>query len=407
MSVILLIAAELLVATISEPLWLVILTPLPATLMAADSLSPVPFGVRHCWRIRARVYRAVAAGLITLALAIGISAVSAAPPNTDQPLAMTCAARDLIQGHDPYKTYEPQCVQRLHYHGTSVTPIMAGPFAASHHYPSNSAIAASLRGDGATGAHAGFPAFGYPPEAALLLVPVAFAGWPTIDLWVALLCLILLYAIWSGPVPARMSMLAWQLGALAVLWWAFGWNPEDVSYLILAVAFARIDRVYTSAVAMAAAILTNPIAWLAAPIFVAVTHHEPRWTTRLGWLGVSLLAGLLPWYLWDHSLPAELWGFVTMPTFPVGAALGRFAAIPGASRIPYTAAFLTAIAACTLLAWRSSAWRWSAACLVWAAFLVSWRAPLYYYFPALWLSPAVVIGAFRLHTAKWRRAQEG
>lgn len=107
---------------------------------------------------------------------------------------------------------------------------------------------------------------------------------------------------------------------------------------------------------------------------------------------LTLAVGALPWWVWDRDLPLQLWRFITLPEFPTGAALGIL--FPGQSTLKpmLLLAFLLAIATCTYVAVKLPQWGWAMAALVWGAFLVSWRAPLYYYDAAFWLSPAVLMG---------------
>jgi hypothetical protein len=107
---------------------------------------------------------------------------------------------------------------------------------------------------------------------------------------------------------------------------------------------------------------------------------------------VTLVVGALPWWIWDHDLPLQLWRFITLPEFPTGAAVGILVSAQPALKPVLLLAFLLAIAACTYVAVKLPQWGWAMAALVWGAFLVSWRAPLYYYDAAFWLSPAVLMG---------------
>ncbi|MGH7610578.1 MAG: hypothetical protein ACREN4_01015 [Candidatus Dormibacteria bacterium] len=383
----------------SFPAWADPLVPVPVLVIVADTLRPRPYLLRSGRLPARRTLYWVGAGASGAAAALGLAALLAPAPTTDQPYTIVCAARDLWHGVDPYRTFEPQCLRQLGSPLTAVTPLESGPFASLGRYPSNQRIKRVLRRDQASGTHAGFPPYGYPPEATLLVLPVAFLGWTLVALFVIALTALLLFAIWGRAGPGLALGLAWQLAALSVLWVSFRWNPEDIAYLILALAWARIDRPRLSSVAMAAAVCSNPLTWVCLPVYLAVLARDPARRQRWAWLAGSLLAGVLPWVLWDHQLPAQLWRFVTLPEFPLGATPSTLLPLPSHLHWLFDLAFVAGIALATLVAWRSPQWRWGMAVLVYASFLVSWRAPLYYVMPVLWLSPAVAIGATRLGAA--------
>lgn len=378
------------------PTWADPLFPLPSLLLVADALGPRPLFVR--WRVGVGpgAARLISALVVGLAVSVAWLALADPTPTTDQPPTIVCAARDLWHGVDPYNTYEPQCLARLRPRTYSATPLEQGPFRQNTKYPSQAQISSALKRDQARGSHAGFPAYGYPPDTPLLILPVAFAGWPGISIWVAVLSALLLAAIWGRGLAGAAPVFAWQLAGLALLWASFRWNPEDLSYLLLALSLARIDRARLSSVLLAAAISTNPLAWPITPVYLAILIRRPERRARWVWLLAALALGTLPWLIWDHRLPQHLWGFLTLAEFPIGASLGVLAKLPSHSHLIYSAGMLAGIAGCTLVAWRWPSWRWTMAALVYGAFLLSWRGPLYYFMPALWLGPAIVLGACRI-----------
>ncbi|MGC1185316.1 MAG: hypothetical protein WBA31_09230 [Candidatus Dormiibacterota bacterium] len=390
------IAVWLLLALIPSPLWVHPLVPIPSLVIAANALGPRPWFVR--WGLRGSPQRGLllSAAVVGIAFAFGAVALAEPRPTTDQPLTITCAARDLWHGVDPYLTYEPQCLAALHSLSTSVTPLERGPFATVTTYPSTSSLRRAIVHDQKNGSHAGFPAYGYPPEAALLILPVAFTGWTGISLWTLALSALLVAASWGRPERGKAVAFAWQMAGLALLWAAFRWNPEDLSYLLLALSFARIDRAKLSSVALAAAVCSNPLTWPAVPVYLAILARDRDRVTRWTWLAGGVAVGILPWMIWDHHLLTQLWTFVTLPEFPLGASLGVLAQLPSHSHLIYDVGLLAWIGTCTYLAWRWPRWRWSMVVLVYGCFVLSWRAPLYYFMPVLWLSPAVALGACRL-----------
>jgi hypothetical protein len=387
----------LILALVAIPTWADLLVPIPGLIIAADTLGPRPLFVR--WGVRAsrRWYVTLSASVVGIAVAVAALALLSPAPTTDQPETITCAARDLWRGVDPYATYEPQCLADLHATSSHATPLEQGPFRSDTKIPSAAQLREVVVSDQQRDVHAGFPAYGYPPDAALLILPVAFTGWLGISLWVSALTALLLAAIWGRGLPGAAPAFAWQLSGLALLWALFRWNPEDLSYLLLALAFARIDRARLSSIVLAAAICTNPLAWPATPVYLAILARDPQWRARWAWLAGAIAVGTLPWLIWDHHLPQQLWNFATLPEFPIGASLGILARLPSHSHAIFEVGLLAGIGAATFVAWRWPAWRWAMAAVVYGAFLLSWRGPLYYYMPILWLSPAICLGACRLN----------
>jgi hypothetical protein len=378
------------------PLWADPLVPLPSLVIAANTLGPRPWFAR--WGVAASRRRTLAFSAIVIGAGLGFAAwtLGSPGPTTDQPLTITCAARDLWHGADPYDTYEPQCLATLHSNLLAPTPLERGPFADATKYPSKSQLRQITTRDQLEGGHSGFPAYGYPPEAALLILPVAFSGWTGISLWVLALSTVLLAALWGRELRRMALLFAWNLAALVLLWVLFRWNPEDLSYLLLAIAFGRIDRPRVSSVALAAAVCSNPLSWPVVPVYLAILARDRDRTARWAWLAGGIAVGILPWLVWDHDLLAQVWNFLTLPEFPIGASLGALSRLPSHSHLIYEVGFFAGIGLCTYVAWRWPAWRWSMAALVYGSFVLSWRAPLYYFMPLLWLSPAITIGAWRL-----------
>lgn len=392
LSVLAYMAAEAWLAFASPPVWLAIWFPLPAAFFAANALLPQPILRPRGRPWPGRLGRKVIAALVIVGSAtVGITALTQSPTTWDQPLTMTCAARDVLQGRIPYLTYEPQCEKSLHFDGTAATPIAQGAFANYHRYPPATAVSAQMRIDEAAGQHSGFPAFGYPPLAALLLLPVAYSTWTVINLWVCTLTLLAIGLAYLPRPRPPLLLIAWQFAGLGALWYAFGWNPEELAYLALVVAFAQFGRAQASAVALGVAVLTNPISWVVAPVYLAIATHHGEFKTRLRWLAGTIAITLIPWSFWDPALPHQLWTFITLPEFPLGATVASLAALPAALHPLLLAAFVAAVAACAWVASQRPALSSTMIPLVLLSFLVSWHAPAYYYLAILWLPPAAAL----------------
>ncbi|MGC2192192.1 MAG: hypothetical protein WA751_07640 [Candidatus Dormiibacterota bacterium] len=385
---------------VSFPVWADLVFPIPALVIMLDALGPAPLFVRWQVKFSPATNRRIVTVLAAVAAAVACLALVSPTPVHDQTPVITCAAQDLWHGLDPYNTYEPQCLARLHLNSAGATPLESGPFRQDTRYPPNLQIESALRTDQLQGKHAGFPAYGYPPLAPLLILPVAFTGWLGISIWVAVVSALLLLAIWGRKLGDTAPAFAWQICALALLLALYRWNPEDISYLLLALGFARIDRARLSSIAIAAAVCSNPLSWPAALVFGVITARLPERRRRWSWLGGGIALGVLPWLIWDHDLLAQLWHFVNLREFPFGASLGELARLPAQSHLLYTVGLGLGLLCCAFVAWRWPAWRWAMAVVVYGSFLLGWRGLLEYYLPILWLSPAVVLGACRLSKAR-------
>lgn len=393
----------LLYRILGSPVALRLLVPLPMLILVAHALSPWSWLGRldsARWR---RVGYLGAAALTGVAAGGTIAALASLQPTTDQPATMLCASQDLLHGRVPYLTFEPQCFRRLRDQSLAVTPIGTGPFAELKHPPSPALVREVFRADQRTDAHGGFPSFGYPPDAALLTLPAAFDGWMGLTLWVLGAGTLLFAVAWIRPVPGRRLLIAWQLTAFSILLISFKANPEDLSYLLLALAFAYVDWARSSALFMAGAICTNPLSWPVAPVYCAIVMREPEARRRFLWLAAAIALGIIPWWTWDHSLITQMATFVTMPVFPAGFALGIYLPEPSGFRLVCLAGYTVGIAIVAVIAWRYPEWRWSMAGVVWATFLLGWKGPAYYFLPALWLGPSLVVANLRTSTGRWPR----
>ena len=382
----------------AAPLWAFPALPVPPALLVANALGPRPWLSRLKWKPSRLTYWVLVAALLVPSATLLASAAQATQPAVDQVMTITCAARSLLHGTDPYLLYEPQCAAELSYRGSALTPIQSGPFARLSQRPNAREVRAAELHDQRTGSHAGFPPFGYPPDAILLLLPVAFSSWSAVWLWVACVWMAIMLAIWSGSgPPGRAMLLSWQVVAFALLSVGMQWDPEYISYLLLALAFARIDNPRISAVAMAASVATNQLGWVVLPAYLVIIAREPQVRSRMSWLTGSLALGFGPWWVWDPHLPMQMVSFLRLPYLPTGTSLGALAHMPLHSTTGYLFGLVAAVAVLTAIAWRYPRWRWAAAGAVWVSFILSDRGLVYYFMPLFWLSPALILGAWRLN----------
>ena len=387
------------VVKFSLPAWLIPMEPVPSLIMVANALGPDPW----CGRVRFTLSRQSRRLLLLAALLLGASQLGLSLASTkilaDQPLTITCAARSLLHGDNPYALYEPQCAAELGSRTGYLTPLKSGPFARLRVVPPPAVMRPVEIADQRSGSTAGFPPYGYPPDATLLVVPVAFQGWTAIWLWVMTVCLILLALAWRGNRPLGwQALLAWQVLALGTLSYTFslGWDPELISYLLLALAFAQIQQRRISALALAAAICTNQLTWIVAPVYLAIVAREPLLRQRLAWLAGGTLVGVVPWWIWDHALFAEIVHFLTLPYFPEGSSLAIAFPLAAPWSHVYLVAPLLAVLSCAVVAFKFPRWRWAMAGLVWGSLILSTRGFDYYFAAAFWLGPAILLGAWRL-----------
>ena len=383
------------------PAWVLPVVPIPPAMVVANALGPRPWLSRVRWNPSRLMYWVLVAALVAPSATLLAVAAQATQPAVDQDMTIACAGRSLLNGSDPYLLYEPQCAAELNYRGSALTPLQSGPFAHLHERPTAREVRTAELHDQRTGSHSGFPPFGYPPDAILLLLPVAFSSWSAIWLWVACVSTGLMVAIWSGSgPPGRALLVALQVASFGLLSVGMGWDPEYISYLLLALAFARIDSRRISAVAMAAAIGTNQLSWIALPVYLAIVVREPQFRSRLSWLIGSVPVGFGPWWAWDHRLPIQLVSFLRLPYIPGDESLGNLARMPLHSGTVYFVGLATAIATFTTIAWRYPRWRWAVAGVVWVSFTLSDRGLEYYFMPMFWLSPALILGAWRLERTR-------
>jgi hypothetical protein len=374
---------------LGAPHWVAILIVLGASALVWRSCAP--HASRGRWLLGARAqWACFVAALCLMAWTIAPALLHSSVQD-DQAPSIRCAAQALWHGADPWLEGEPECMASLAFSAPDLTPLRVGPFA-EHGYPTRAAITTVEHRDISTGSSEGFPRYGYPPLAALWMLPVAYAGWQLTTWYILAVLVVLLALVWWRPTPNRMLLAIPQMLGLAMFVAAFNGDSEVLAYASLIVAFAWLDRPRASAIWMGVALLSNPLAWIVVPGWLTLILRTPNWRVRLGWLVGSTMAGLAPWLVWDHSLLVQLWHFVTLPEFPLGIALGALTHYPYPPSWPFFALFAAAVAGLAGLAWWQPKWRWACAAAVWGAFALSWRGNAFYFLPLFWLSPAILIG---------------
>ncbi|HXZ99891.1 MAG TPA: hypothetical protein VEK76_06030 [Candidatus Binatia bacterium] len=375
----------------------VLLAPVAAAVVVINGCGPRPWITRLHWRptpLQLGILSLVF--FVVFAIEAGETVLAPRLLGGDQFATTLCAARDLLQGHDPYQTGEPQCLASLGISGdAALTPLRARPFDPQQ-YPSQAEILAAEKADVAQHSSSGFPYLGYPPLSFLTIIPFAGLGFTAVNLWVATLCLVTLLIVARR---AGREAIVVTAGVAAGLGWClkqFGGDPEILGACALIIAVAYLDRPLLSGSMLAAACCTNELAWIAvAPYFVVVLRLPGlRWRLT-SFFGVGLcVIGL--WTLYDPRFPMEEWRFVTQPVYPVGV-LGLFVSMTHYSPLVFDGAFAALYAASLLVAARRQDWSWAVLASSWILLWVSWRSLMYYYLPLLWLSPVVALALEREH----------
>lgn len=360
------------------------------------------------WRwLRSRWARALAL-LLTLGAGIigvkqvGVMAVGTvtAPsyPNDGATLDQY-AAQQLLAGHNPYETTDiVAAINQYQQPKSYTTPLRNGPFAgrAWTDYPSAAerASAFDTQRAGDPRAIRGFETrLSYPAMAFLPLVPLVWAGLPSMTLLTAL-CWLALVILLLRVAPPELRI--W-IGLLALadvpLLNAAGIADPDVLYLLpLFVAWRWRERATLSAVTLGLALATKQLAWFSAPFYVILIWRERGWRAAMGRLagaGALFVAVNLPFVI--ASPRAWLAGVLapqTDPMFPLGNGVVRLALsgiLPLAPAGVYTA--LEALVMVVALYWywrnclRAPALGYALAI---APLYVAWRSlTTYFYFIVL------------------------
>lgn len=320
-----------------------------------------------------------------------IPTLTAPAVRSDQWPSIQCAAQSVLAGSDPWQESEVQCMASLSLHTADLTPLRSGPFA-HQPYPPKAQILRVEGEDQATHTSAGFPDYGYPPLAAVWILPVAHAGLKYVSWYVVAILLVMLALSWARHLPAAMVPLGAQLLVFAIFLSGFNGDPEVLGYAALVCSYLWLDRPRASSVWLSIAVLSNPLCWVALPGWLGIVLGEADRRRRVGWLFGATAALLLPWLTWDHSLLAELWRFATLPEFPIGFSIAALTNYPYPPSQAFLAMFVAVVVALAVLAWRRPRYRWLCAAVVWTAFLVNWRGNAYYLLPLFWLSPAILAG---------------
>ena len=310
------------------------------------------------------------------------------------------AAQQFLEGHDPYATVDIVSAIRLyHQDPTHTTPLGQGAFADLYpnSYPTKQQIDSAFA-DAPAGHPSQVPEFeshvSYPALAFLPLVPLVWAGLPSVVPFFVLCMLALAALVILAAPPALRPWLALLALADAPLLDATVAGDLDVFYiLLLFVAWRWWRRPVFSTVFLGLAIAAKQIAWFFVPFYLLLVAYEYGWREagkRLaGALGIFAIINL-PFFIADpHAFFAGILAPQVDRMFPSGTglvALSTQGLLPLAPSAVYTA--LEAAGYVVGIAWY---WRVGRRTMPEAGFVlavlplfVAWRSlTTYFYFVAL------------------------
>jgi hypothetical protein len=283
------------------------------------------------------------------------------PYHNDAIALNECAARLLIDGHDPYASLDIfACYGALAIGADRTTPLQRGEFASVRVYPTDDQLdrAWVLRQrDGGNVEFVTRPS--YPALSFILLVPFVALGIDTNYLYLACLLVAMGLIVWRTPVGVRPFMLTGLLGAPCLVAFTVGGSADLLYALPLVAAWMWRDRL-GGAIAFGLATAIKQIAWFIAPFYLVAVVASSGWRAALRHAAIAAAIFAVtnaPFVAWH---PADwLAGVLTPvvePMFPRGAGLvflGTNAGLPLLPATAYLAMEGLAMLVCLAIAWRS------------------------------------------------------
>jgi len=303
----------------------------------------------------------------------------------------------LLHGQNPYTNSDiVAAIREYHQPAYFTTPLQQGKLAGQQDYPTKEQLSALLAQEpvGQPNQVLEFESHvSYPALAFLALVPLVWAGLPTM-LPFYLLCLALLAVI--GLRAVRRELRWWVavlfLADLPVLNSVLAGDLDMFYILLVFLAWLCWERWWLSAVLMGLALATKQNAWFYLPFYLIFIYQRRGARDALGRLGVAgllFVAINLPFILMNNSAwTAGVLAPLRDPMFPEGAgliALSIGKVFPFLPHMAYT--ILEAVGIVGALIWY---FRWgrerpeAAIVLATLPLLLAWRSlPTYFYFCAL------------------------
>jgi hypothetical protein len=365
------------------------------------------------WRwLRSRYVQALVLLLILAAIPTGLMQVGnmvASPfrpafyPNDGTTLDHY-AAQQLLEGHNPYVTTDIVAAIRLyHQDAEHTTALGQGAFASLFplHYPDKHLVRAVFAQQPVGHpdqvvefeSHLSYPALSFLP-----LVPLVWAGLPTVTPFFVLCFLALvLVLVFSVPVELRFWVVLLALADAPLLDATVG-GVLDVFYiLLLVIAWRWWRRPMLSVIFLGLAIAAKQLAWFFLPFYAIFIWRERGWREALMRLaGAGALFALinLPFFMNNpHAWLAGVLAPENGAMFPSGTGLVRLSLAGLLPLFPskvYLALNLLAMVACVLWYWRYGKGQPELGfVLAVLPLFFAWRSlTTYFYFIAL---PAIVL----------------
>jgi hypothetical protein len=341
------------------------------------------------------------AAVVGVRQVVGILAASVGPPQyaNDGTTLDHYAAQELLRGHNPYVTSDiVSAVNSLHQDPARTTPVHRGRFAALPltEYPSPDLMRQVFKQEpiGQPQRVAEFESnVSYPALAFLPLVPLVWAGLPSVVLFFALCLAILAVLLVRSVPPDARIWVGLLILADAPLLNATLVGVLDIFYiLLLFVAWRWWQRPALSTVALGLAIAAKQLAWFFLPVYAVLVWRRHGWreaTARLLGAGAIFLAVNLPFIV--NAPQAWLAGVLAPqvdPMFPLGSGLVRLSLagiLPLAPSVVHTGLELVALVLCVAWFWRSRTYTPAVAfVLAVLPLFFAWRSlTTYFYFVTL------------------------
>jgi len=314
-------------------------------------------------RLRREWRESIVTGLALLTFAfVGLAYILGTEYGTDVVAAEHRAAEILLQGHDPYATFDlTEALARFKMDPELATHLLNGEVVHT---------------------------FNYPPMAFLPLVPFLAIGVDDIR-WVFLVEVMLI-----AVVSARQLKPSWRAPALATVigseivtrqWILAGIDPSWALYTLF--AWLLRERRVLSSVLLGLAIADRQPAWFVAPFFLLAILQRYGRREAVRATGISLATAALILLPFLFVSPDRTIGGILAPIFAplvsAGVGLVRYGADdvgPAFPRLVYTAASLVAVAGLLLLLWRRPT-HLAGAPLVWPflPLYLAWRSGQNYF----------------------------
>jgi hypothetical protein len=283
------------------------------------------------------------------------------PYHNDAIALNDCAARLLLEGHDPYASLNIfDCYRELGIGADRTTPLQRGAFSEITVYPTDDQLDRTWAARQEGGRNVEFVTRpSYPALSFVLLVPFVALGIDTNYVYLACLLAAMALIVWRSSATLRPFVLTGLLGASCVAAFTVGGSADLLYALPLVVAWVWRDRL-VGAFGFGLAVGIKQIAWFVAPFYLVAVIGSSGWRAAVRHAviaAVIFIATNLPFIAWH---PADwLAGVLTPviePMFPRGAGIVFLGTNGGLGLLPstaYLALEALAMLVCLAIAWRT------------------------------------------------------